>query len=85
MSQLTLKHFILQQEAINLYRLAVRSSKRMSISVVIVLKTQPSLSALGDASTRRETIKWIRSEFERNRYLTDVVCIFSSFDNIQLI
>ncbi len=31
------------------------------------------VSAIADPATRRETITWIRSEFERNRHLTDVV------------
>lgn len=33
------------------------------------------VSAIADPATRRETITWIRSEFERNRHLTDVVTI----------
>ncbi|KAK0246073.1 hypothetical protein EDD85DRAFT_44301 [Armillaria nabsnona] len=56
MHQPTLKHFLLRQKVLALYRRALRSSK-------------------ADPATRRETITWIRSEFERNRHLTDVVTI----------
>ncbi|KAJ7655118.1 hypothetical protein DFH06DRAFT_1201656, partial [Mycena polygramma] len=52
---LTLRHFILKQEVLNLYRYAIRSSR-----------------AIHDPLTRKETILWIRTEFERNRYLTDL-------------
>ncbi|KAF9061556.1 complex 1 LYR protein, partial [Rhodocollybia butyracea] len=31
--------------------------------------------AIPDHSTRRETLRWIRDEFERNKDLTDVVDI----------
>ncbi|KAE9410909.1 hypothetical protein BT96DRAFT_803079, partial [Gymnopus androsaceus JB14] len=34
-----------------------------------------SLSAIPDSSTRQETLGWVRSEFERNKNLTDVVAI----------
>ncbi|KAF9452609.1 hypothetical protein P691DRAFT_794309 [Macrolepiota fuliginosa MF-IS2] len=54
----TLKHFILRQETIHLYRHAVRASR-----------------AIQDPVTRRETLGWIRSEFERNKHITDVVLI----------
>ncbi|KAF8167940.1 hypothetical protein B0H34DRAFT_792608 [Crassisporium funariophilum] len=52
---LTLRHFILKQQVISLYRHAVRASK-----------------GIPDPVTRKETVAWIRSEFERNRHLTDV-------------
>ncbi|KAJ6604340.1 hypothetical protein DFH09DRAFT_1122360 [Mycena vulgaris] len=55
---LTLRHFILQQEVLRLYRYAIRSSR-----------------AIHDPLTRRETILWIRAEFERNRHLTDLALI----------
>ncbi|EKM83740.1 hypothetical protein AGABI1DRAFT_124070 [Agaricus bisporus var. burnettii JB137-S8] len=54
-SQPTLKHFILRQEALRLYRHAIRASK-----------------AVQDPVTRRDTLAWIRSEFERNRHITDI-------------
>ncbi|KAF8807564.1 hypothetical protein BYT27DRAFT_7100046 [Phlegmacium glaucopus] len=54
----TLKHFILRQQVISLYRHAIRASK-----------------GIPDPVTRRETIHWFRSEFERNRDLTDVLLI----------
>ncbi|KAH9946765.1 complex 1 protein-domain-containing protein [Amylocystis lapponica] len=53
--QLTLKHFILKQRAINLYRQAIRASR-----------------AIPDVRARKETLMWIRSEFERNRHVSDV-------------
>ncbi|KAJ7042547.1 hypothetical protein C8F04DRAFT_945848 [Mycena alexandri] len=56
---LTLRHFILKQQVFNLYRYAIRTF----------------LTAIPDPLARRETIKWIRAEFERNRDLTDLVLI----------
>ncbi|KAI0361726.1 hypothetical protein OH77DRAFT_1444529 [Trametes cingulata] len=58
MPELTLKHFILKQRALNLYRQAVRATRSIS-----------------DRNTRAETIAWIRSEFERNRCIDDVMLI----------
>ncbi|KAI0735264.1 hypothetical protein C8Q76DRAFT_277370 [Earliella scabrosa] len=58
MRHLTLKHFILQQRALNLYRQAIRATR-----------------SLPDRTVRLETIGWIRSEFERNRYISDVTVI----------
>ncbi|KAI0824258.1 hypothetical protein BC628DRAFT_1380562 [Trametes gibbosa] len=58
MSGLTLKHFILKQQALNLYRQAVRATR-----------------SIPDKSARVQTISWIRSEFERNRHLSDVKLI----------
>ncbi|KAJ7102227.1 hypothetical protein B0H15DRAFT_813744 [Mycena belliarum] len=55
---LTLRHFILQQQVLNLYRYAVRSSR-----------------VIHDPLTRKETVRWIRDEFERNRHLTDLALI----------
>lgn len=54
MVQLTLKHFILKQRVINLYRQAVRACR-----------------SIPDPHTRKETLSWIRAEFERNRHLSD--------------
>ncbi|KAF8973726.1 complex 1 protein-domain-containing protein [Flammula alnicola] len=54
----TLKHFILKQQVLDLYRHAVRASK-----------------VIPDPVTRKETVAWIREEFERNKHLTDVVLI----------
>ncbi|KAJ7456686.1 hypothetical protein FB451DRAFT_1276841 [Mycena latifolia] len=56
---LTLRHFILQQEVLNLYRYAIRSVR----------------FTIHDPLTRKETILWIRAEFERNRHLTDLALI----------
>ncbi|KIK04241.1 hypothetical protein K443DRAFT_4715 [Laccaria amethystina LaAM-08-1] len=58
MSLPTLKHFILKQQVLNLYRSIIRASR-----------------SIPDPVTRRETVAWVRSEFERNRHLTDVLLI----------
>ncbi|GLB36313.1 putative complex1_LYR-like [Lyophyllum shimeji] len=55
---LTLKHFILKQRVLNLYRYVLRASR-----------------AIPDPVTRRETVAWIRGEFERDRHLSDVALI----------
>ncbi|KAG6850830.1 hypothetical protein H0H93_008133 [Arthromyces matolae] len=55
-SEFTLKHFILKQKVLNLYRYVIRASR-----------------VIPDPVTRRETVAWIRSEFERNKHLTDVL------------
>ncbi|EKM60979.1 uncharacterized protein PHACADRAFT_134002 [Phanerochaete carnosa HHB-10118-sp] len=52
--ELTLKHFILKQRVVNLYRQAVRACR-----------------TIPDLQTRKETLTWIRSEFDRNRHLHD--------------
>jgi hypothetical protein len=40
-------------------------------------------TAIHDPLTRKETIMWIRAEFERNRHLTDLVkCILLLFDPV---
>ncbi|KAI0053304.1 hypothetical protein FA95DRAFT_1552350 [Auriscalpium vulgare] len=56
MFQPTLKHFILQQQVLDLYRLAIRASR-----------------AIPDPNARKETVLWIRGEFERNRHIQDLV------------
>ncbi|KAI0374259.1 hypothetical protein BV20DRAFT_935562 [Pilatotrama ljubarskyi] len=58
MPELTLKHFILKQRALNLYRQAIRATR-----------------SIPNNETRAETIAWIRSEFERNRRIDDVMVI----------
>ncbi|KAI0068466.1 hypothetical protein BV25DRAFT_1792953 [Artomyces pyxidatus] len=58
MSQLTLKHFILQHRVLSLYRYAIRASR-----------------SIPNAQARKETISWIRVEFERNRYIDDLKVI----------
>ena len=79
----TLKHFILKQQAINLYRNAVRASKGMLFYIsprpLLVLNLCSSTSVIPDPVTRKETISWIRTEFERNKYLTDEVRPFFVF------
>ncbi|KAF8575356.1 hypothetical protein K439DRAFT_1370150 [Ramaria rubella] len=63
---LTLQHFILRAEAINLYRSAVRASR-----------------SIPDATARRETIAWIRAEFERSRAFHDTELIKSRLSLIR--
>jgi hypothetical protein len=58
MQYLTLKHFILKQRVLDLYRYAIRSSR-----------------SIGDSTARKEAIAFIRSEFERNRFISDVALI----------
>lgn len=70
--QPTLKHFILRQEAIHLYRHAVRASKGTLTLIPPFVCPEPS-SVIKDPVTRRETLAWMRSEFERNKHITDVV------------
>lgn len=55
MSQLTLKHFILKQKALDLYRFAIRACR-----------------SIPDPGARKETVAWIRSEFERHRHMQDL-------------
>ncbi|KAI0274705.1 complex 1 protein-domain-containing protein [Gloeopeniophorella convolvens] len=52
---LSLRHFILRHEVLNLYRRAVRASR-----------------SIPDPVTRRETVSWLRAEFERNRHIQDL-------------
>ncbi|KAH9937602.1 complex 1 protein-domain-containing protein [Fomitopsis serialis] len=54
----TLRHFILQQRVLTLYRQAVRATRYIP-----------------DSNARKETVAWIRGEFERNRGLDDVHAI----------
>ena len=68
---LTLRHFIQRQSVFNLYRRAIRASR----GVFYCLLSLPSLThtAIPDPVARKETISWIRAEFERNRHITDLV------------
>lgn len=68
----TLKHFILRQQIISLYRHAIRASKG-KYARSILRTSFDGHAGIPDPVTRRETIHWFRSEFERNRDLTDVV------------
>jgi hypothetical protein len=70
----TLKHFILRQEVIHLYRRAIRSSKGI-FSSLFTCPLEPLLD-IQDPMTRKETLAWIRNEFERNKHITDVVSVF---------
>ncbi|OBZ79986.1 hypothetical protein A0H81_00700 [Grifola frondosa] len=73
MSELTLKHFILKQRVLNLYREAIRASRCKHLLLIrreYMRIIQPS--AISDQKTRRETILWIRCEFDRNRNIHDL-------------
>ncbi|KAI9512791.1 complex 1 protein-domain-containing protein [Russula earlei] len=52
---LSLKHFILKQRVLSLYRTAIRASR-----------------VIPDPATRKETLSWIRAEFERNKHIVDL-------------
>ncbi|EIN13510.1 hypothetical protein PUNSTDRAFT_59307 [Punctularia strigosozonata HHB-11173 SS5] len=54
----SLKHFILRQRALHLYRHAIRASRYVP-----------------DPQARKESVRWIRDEFERTRHLEDVKMI----------
>ena len=69
----TLKHFILQQQVISLYRQAVRASRGYFFLLVYVTMPIDLSEVIQDPVTRTETLAWIRSEFDRNRHLTDIV------------
>lgn len=77
-SMLTLQHFVLKSQAIALYRTAVRTSRGgLPVCSLIEITRLPNSSStnlgIPDPQTRRETVAWIRSEFEQHRYETDVV------------
>jgi hypothetical protein len=74
MQQLTLKHFILKQRVLDLYRYAIRSSRcNDSLAVLIFWLLIEIDSAIQDPLARKETMLFVRSEFERNRLISDVV------------
>jgi hypothetical protein len=69
----TLKHFLLRAQALTLYRNALRASRGMNIFELHGQNDCMLSAVIGDANTRQETIRWIRGEFERNKYIEDVV------------
>ena len=74
-AELTLKYFILRQKTINLYRHTIRATRckfnnKFQMTVLIV-----PLIAIPHSAARRETMAWVRREFERNKNLSDVVCV----------
>jgi hypothetical protein len=68
---LTLRHFIQRQRVLNLYRRAIRASRGDLYSLLSL--PRPTHTAIPDPAARKETITWIRAEFERNRHITDLV------------
>ena len=70
----TLRHFILRQQVISLYRHAIRASKgKCACSLCLYFFFDGHMQGIPDPVTRKETIYWFRNEIERNRDLTDVV------------
>ncbi len=67
----SLKHFLLRQQVINLYRNAIRASQGNFFFFSKTLIHFPQ--AIVDPVTRKETLAWIRSELERQKSLTDTV------------
>lgn len=72
MSELTLKHFILKQRVLDLYRQAIRASRGEHSSRGAHWQTHLP-AGIPDKQARKETMLWIRGEFERNRNLHDTV------------
>lgn len=73
MKQLTLKHFILKQRVLDLYRYAIRSSRGEFLLRAESEELYMMLLGIPDPTSRKETIAWIRGEFERNRHIEDLV------------
>jgi len=70
---LSLKHFILRQRALHLYRTAIRASRGDPPAPLFPL-SHLSIPVIPDPATRKETISWVRAEFERNKHVADLVC-----------
>ena len=85
---LTLQHFLLRAQVLALYRDAIRASRSTSytlqtncqlhVRVEAHIRTTETrlvvaFAAIEDPTTRKETVAWIRSEFERHRNETDIV------------
>lgn len=75
----SLKHFILRQQVLNLYRSAIRATrctqKPLSLDPGICIHIY---SEALPRHARSETIAWVRHEFERNRHLQDTVSLRTS-------
>lgn len=70
---LSLRHFILQQRVLRLYRLAIRASRCTSPLPARTTHSPHRTPAIPDPRTRAETLGWFRAEIERNKHLTDTV------------
>lgn len=66
-----LRHFIQKQNVFNLYRLAIRASRGELF--YLLLLPLPTVAVIPDPVARKETVSWIRAEFERNKHITDLV------------
>ena len=77
LDSLTLKHFILKQRVLDLYRHAIRASRceRWLDHYTTVIEF---FLAIPDSTARREAVSFIRSEFERNRFINDPVRVLWS-------
>lgn len=73
MKLLSLKHFILKQRVLDLYRYAIRSSRGECLYAFYLTSYSRESAGIPDPASRKETVAWIRSEFERNRHLEDLV------------
>jgi hypothetical protein len=70
----SLKHFILRQQVLSLYRNVIRATRctEKPLNLAIGTRIYPSSLAL-PLHSRSETVAWIRHEFERNKHLEDTV------------
>jgi hypothetical protein len=75
MKHLSLKHFILRQRVLDLYRYAIRSSRGEQIQTLLFTIADLFMTGIPDPTARKETVAWLRSEFERNRNIEDLVWI----------
>ncbi|KAG8219939.1 hypothetical protein J3R82DRAFT_938 [Butyriboletus roseoflavus] len=74
---LSLKHFILQQRILRLYRFAIRASRCTSLQSLpgFCAYSVHHIIAIPDTRIRAETLLWFRAEIERNKHLTDTVSL----------
>ena len=83
---LTLQHFLLRPKVLALYRDAIRASRSAFVACLLtsnyacplINESAPrrvASVAIPDPTTRKETVAWIRSEFERHRNETDIVSV----------
>lgn len=71
----SLKHFILRQQVLDLYKSAIRATRCTEKPLILELEIRIHLSPLKalPRHARSETIAWVRHEFERSRHLEDTV------------
>lgn len=76
-AMLSLKHFILQQRVLHLYRRAIRASRCTTSNVSLHPPSHHSAIGIPDSRTRAETLLWFRTEIERNKHLTNTVSAYT--------